>query len=79
MNFDAKLFASINETAQITGLSSHYVRKGVRSGEIPCIKSGQKYFVKLPAFFRSLGLAWPPEVETAGRMKQGKGGEKRGF
>lgn len=74
MNYDTKLSATISETAQITGLSRHYIRLGVRSGDIPCIKSGQKFLVNLPAFFRSLGLAWPPEVETAGRTKQGKRG-----
>ena len=76
---DMRFFASIDEASRITGLSRFYIRRGVRSGEIPCIKSGQKFLINLPAFFRSLGLAWPPEVETAGRMKQGKGGEKRGF
>ena len=69
-----RYFASIDETARITGLSRYFIRSGVRAGKIPCVRSGQKYFVRLPDFFRSLGLAWPPEVETAGRTKQGKRG-----
>lgn len=69
-----RYFASIDETARITGLSRYFIRSGVREGKIPCVRSGQKYLVRLPDFFRSLGLAWPPEVETAGRTKQGKRG-----
>lgn len=71
---DLRFFASIDEAARLTGLSRFYIRRGVRLGEIPCVRSGQKYLVRLPDFFRSLGLAWPPEVETAGRTKQGKRG-----
>lgn len=74
MGNEFKPFVGIDEASRLTGLSRFYIRRGVRSGEIPCIKSGQKFLINLPAFFRSLGLAWPPEVETAGRMKQGKGG-----
>ena len=33
-------FRTINETAELTGLSRDYIRRGVRSGQIPAIRTG---------------------------------------
>jgi len=33
-------FKSINEAAQITGLSRDFIRRGVRAGTIPAIRTG---------------------------------------
>lgn len=33
-------FQTIAETARITGLSRDYIRRGVKAGEIPAIRSG---------------------------------------
>lgn len=38
----AKLSYSLQETAEVTGLSYNTVRKLVRTGEIPSVKLGEK-------------------------------------
>ncbi len=45
-----KMFTSIRETARITGISEHFIRKGVRNNTIPYIMSGKKYMVNLSRF-----------------------------
>lgn len=55
VNFDAP-FQSIRNAAIITGLSSFYIRKGCREGTIKHIKSGNTYFVNVPALLASLGV-----------------------
>ena len=42
-------FASIRETSKLTGLSMYYIRRSVRNGEIPHIRSGEKYLINLSA------------------------------
>lgn len=73
-----RYFASIDETARLTGLSRFYIRQGLRAGEIPHIRCGAKYMVNLADFFHSLGLAWPPDIEVWEAKSAAKGGQRRG-
>ncbi|MCD8052154.1 MAG: hypothetical protein LUE89_10845 [Clostridiales bacterium] len=54
--YDGPPFASIVEASKATGLSQYYLRRGCKSGEVPCVKSGDKYLVNLPALYRKLGV-----------------------
>lgn len=47
-------FLNIADACRVTGLSQHYLRAGVRSGEIPHVRSGKKYLVNVPALLRKL-------------------------
>ena len=60
-----KRFMSIDETAMETGLSTYFIRQGVREGWIPHIKCGNKRMVNLPKFLEIID-----EMSTA---KPGKG------
>lgn len=42
-----KIFMSISETGKVTGLSACYLRKGVKDGTIPHIKSGTKFLINV--------------------------------
>lgn len=48
-------FQRIPLAATTTGLSQSYLRAGCKTGDIPCIKSGQTYLVNIPALLRKLG------------------------
>ena len=48
-------FQKIAEASKITGLSQYYLRRGCRDGSIPHPKSGQAFFVNVPALLRQLG------------------------
>lgn len=47
-------FQKITDAARSTGLSSYFIRKGCKSGEIPHIRSGLTYYVNVPALRRKL-------------------------
>lgn len=74
MQNNEKFFATIDEAAQLTGLSRFYIRQGVRAGEIQHIMVGKKYFINLPALFEHLGLHWPAVMaeSTPGQLGQGR-------
>ncbi len=38
---------TINKTAEITGLSKHFIRQKAISGEIVCVKAGNKYLINI--------------------------------
>lgn len=60
-----KPFMKINEAAKATGLSSHYLRNAVRSGEIEYMRSGQTYYINMPRLLEKLGVAdWPKGEEV---------------
>ncbi len=40
-----KPFLTIKEAAKASGLSQYFLRKGCKSGEIPCVKSGSKFMI----------------------------------
>lgn len=48
-------FQKIVEASKTTGLSQYYLRQGCRDGSIPHTKSGQTFFVNIPALLRQLG------------------------
>lgn len=52
-------FQTIDNTSRITGMSRDFIRKGVRGGKIPYIRSGggdgnSAYMVNVPLFLRQL-------------------------
>lgn len=49
-----KPFATIREACNITGLSQHYLRDGVKAGIIPHIKSGNTYMINVSLMMQQL-------------------------
>ena len=49
-----KRFLTIEETAELTGLSVYYLRQGIRTGKIPHIKCGCKNMINLPKLIELL-------------------------
>lgn len=47
-------FQKIPEAARSTGLSTYFLRRGVRDGSVPHVKSGTVYMVNVPALLRKL-------------------------
>ena len=58
-------FQKIPEACKTTGLSQYFLRKGCRAGTIPHVKSGDIYYINVPALLRQLGAE--PEQEEAER------------
>lgn len=57
------VFRSINETARLTGLSTAFIRSGVKAGTVPHIRVGVDYRVNVPLFLQQLdeksrGACW---------------------
>ncbi len=48
------IFMSIPDTARHTGLAECFIRKGIKAGNIPTIKSGKKYLVNVPLMLERL-------------------------
>lgn len=48
-------FQKIPEACKTTGLSQYFLRKGCRAGTIPHVKSGEIYYINVPALLRQLG------------------------
>ena len=48
-------FQKIVQACQTTGLSQHYLRTGCKNGSIPHIKSGETYYINIPALLKRLG------------------------
>lgn len=48
-------FLIIREAAARTGLSQHFLREGCKNGTVPCVKSGNAYYINVPALIESLG------------------------
>lgn len=63
-----KIYMTIREASEHTGLSQFFIRSGCRTGEIPHIMSGAKYLVDLPAF---LSLLREMEHSTEGGINNG--------
>lgn len=57
MNVEKRIvpFQRITEASKTTGLSQYYLRQGCRDGSIPHTRSGQTFFVNVPALLRKLG------------------------
>ena len=54
LNSKEKLFCTISEVAHSTGLSSYYIRQGVKEGWIPHIRCGNKIMVNMRLFLPML-------------------------
>ena len=48
-------FLKIADAATATGLSQCFLRAGCRDGSVPHIKSGNTYYVNIPALMKKLG------------------------
>ena len=48
-------FQRISEAVRTTGLSAYYLRRGCRDGSIPCVRSGNTYYINVLALLRKLG------------------------
>lgn len=49
-------FQRIAQACKTTGLSQYYLRQGCKAGTIPHVKSGDTYYVNIPALLRQLGV-----------------------
>ena len=47
-------FQKIPDACRTTGLSMFFLRNGCRDGSVPHIKSGNTYFINVPALLRKL-------------------------
>ena len=47
-------FQKITDAARNTGLSTYFLRRGVRDGSVPHVKSGTVYLINVPALLRKL-------------------------
>lgn len=48
-------FMKIVDASKSTGLSQYFLRNGCKEGSIPHIKSGDTYYINIPALLRQLG------------------------
>lgn len=48
------IYRTINEVAEITGLSSRYIRAKVKNGEVPYVMSGSTYMLNYNKFMEML-------------------------
>lgn len=48
-------FMKINDAVKATGLSAYYLRNGCKDGSVPCVRSGNTYYVNIPALLHKLG------------------------
>lgn len=53
-NNNVPLYQSIKDTAKVTGLSQFMLRKLLKDGKLPHIRSGNKIFVNIPALTERL-------------------------
>ena len=49
-------FMKISDACKATGLSKFYLRKGCKENTIPHIKSGDTYYINIPALLKQLGV-----------------------
>lgn len=47
-------YQKIKDACAATGLSQYYLRKGCKDGSIPHIKSGETYYINVPALLAQL-------------------------
>ena len=48
-------FQKIPEACKTTGLSMYYLRQGCKDGTIPHVRSGDVYYINVPALLRQMG------------------------
>lgn len=49
-------FQKIKDAATTTGLSQHFLRDGCKDGSIKHIKSGNTYYINIPALYEQNGI-----------------------
>ena len=67
-----KPFMSIKEACAATGLSTCFLRNGVKTGTVPAIRSGAKYLINVPLLMKRLNTeseAGGDRDDTSGRFK----------
>ena len=47
-------YQKIKDACKTTGLSQYFLRSGCKAGTIPCVRSGQTYYVNVPALLTQL-------------------------
>lgn len=52
---EQKPFMNVKDTARTTGLSQYFLRKELKAGRIPHIRSGRNILINVPALLRELG------------------------
>ena len=55
-------FQKIPEACKTTGLSKYFLRNGCKDGTIAHVRSGQTYYIDVPALLKQLGV--PPQNEA---------------
>lgn len=67
-------FQKIPEACKTTGLSKYFLRNGCKDGTIPHVRSGQTYYIDVPALLKQLGV--PPQNDAnAVQVTNGRGAE----
>lgn len=65
-------FMKIKDACRATGLSTYYLRRGIRDGSIPHVTVGVppncKYYVNVPALMEQLGV--PFQLESGSSAQQ---------
>lgn len=70
---EMKPFMKIDEACQVTGLSRFYLRRSVREGTIPHIKSGTVYYINMAALMEQHGIPFTVEIGgEAGPARRGQ-------
>ena len=67
-------FQKIPEAAKTTGLSTYFLRRGVRDGTVPHIKSGKVYLVNVPALLHRLDVESSVPIGAADPLQGREGG-----
>ncbi len=53
---ETKMFMSVRETARVTGLGESYIRKALKEGKVPHVKTGVKVLVNVPLYMEELDM-----------------------
>ena len=49
-------FQKISEAVKTTGLSAYYLRRGCKDGSVPCVLSGNTFYINVPLLLKQLGV-----------------------
>lgn len=68
ITYVGKPFQKIPEACKTTGMSQFMLRKMCREGTAPHIRSGQTYYINVPALLEQLGV--PFQLGSSGSSQQ---------
>lgn len=57
-------YQRIKEACRSTGLSAYFLRKGCRDNSVPHVRSGNTYYINVPALLELLSNKSQPEQES---------------